>query len=176
MHATLYELSYYEDDHASCHICSRSPRGSVVVKRDLEDILDQNLIHITRDRDEYEHEINVIVPCFNLPKLVVIAYNGQRSVVSPLVICLASHTPYEFDKVVPYKYSATMVEDGKEVHIPSFLSVVNISDVSGMTRSGRVFAVAAPKRIEDVVIGKPTQDKTHVMQSGQSNSVDQNSD
>lgn len=52
-----------------------------------------------------------------------------------------------------------MVEDGKEVYIPSFLSVVNIADVSGMIRSGRAFVVTSPKRTEEVMVGKPTQVK-----------------
>ena len=44
MHATLCELSYYEYDHASYHICSKNPQGCAVVKRDLQEMLDQNLI------------------------------------------------------------------------------------------------------------------------------------
>ena len=56
-----------------------------------------------------------------------------------------------------------MLEDGIEVHIPSFSSVVNIADISGATRSGRVFIAATPKRTEYVVVGKPTQEKTLVM-------------
>lgn len=67
MHATLCELSYYEHDHASCHICSRNPRGCPMVKRDLQEMLDQNLIQIIRDKDEDEHEVNFIVPRFNIP-------------------------------------------------------------------------------------------------------------
>lgn len=67
MYATLCELSYYEHDHASCQVFSRDPRGCVVVKRDLQDMLDQNLIQVRRDRDEDEHELNIIVPRFNLP-------------------------------------------------------------------------------------------------------------
>lgn len=63
----------------------------------------------------------------------MIAYNGQKSVISPLVIRLVGPTPYESDKVVPYNYNATMLEDGKEVPIPSFSFIVNISDVSGVT-------------------------------------------
>ncbi|XP_050919124.1 uncharacterized protein LOC127136630 [Lathyrus oleraceus] len=69
-----------------------------------------------------------------------------------------------------------MLEDGKEVFIPSFSSVVNITDVSGVTRSGRVFAAATPKRTNDVVIEKPTQEKTPVMKIDQSNIVNQSSD
>ncbi|XP_050920362.1 uncharacterized protein LOC127137997 [Lathyrus oleraceus] len=155
MHATLCELSYYNHDHASCHICSRNPRGFAVVKRDLQEMLDQNLIHITRDRGRYEHE---------------------KYVVSLLVIHLVGPMPYESNKVIPYKYNATMLEDGKEVLIRSFSYFVNIADVSGVTRSGRVFAVVAPKRTEDVVVGNPTQEKTSIMQSGQSSGVSRNSD
>lgn len=87
-----------------------------------------------------------------------------------------SPTPYESDKVVPYKYNATMLEDGKEVPIPSFSSVVNITYISGVTQSGRVFAFAAPKRIEDTSVGKQTQMETPVMQSVQSSGVNQKSD
>lgn len=86
-------------------------------------MLDQNLIQVTRDINENEHKVNVIVPRFNLPEPVVIAYNGQKTAISPLVICLAGPTPYESDKVVPYKYNATMVEDNKEMLIPSFPSL-----------------------------------------------------
>lgn len=37
-----------------------------MVKRDLQEMMDQNLIHITRDRDGEEHEVNVIVTYFNI--------------------------------------------------------------------------------------------------------------
>ena len=43
-------------------------------------MLDQNLIEITRDKDEDEHEVNVIVPRLNIPEPIVIAYNGQKPV------------------------------------------------------------------------------------------------
>lgn len=106
----------------------------------------------------------------------MIAYDGQKTVVSPLVIRLAGPTPYESDKDVPYKYNATIVEDGKEVHIPAFPSVVNIANVSGVTQSGRIFVVAAPKRTEDVVIEKSSQEKTLVIHAGQSSIVNKNVD
>lgn len=48
------------------------------------------------------------------------------------------------------------VEDGKEVHIPYFSSIVNIVDVSGVTRCGRIFAATTPKRTGDEVIKKST--------------------
>ena len=116
-----------------------------------------------RDKNEDDHEVNVTVPHFNLPEPIVIAYDGQKTVVSPLVICLAGLTPYESGKAMPYKYNAIMVEDDKEMLIPDFLYVENIADVSCVTRSGQIFANVAPKRTEDVLIEKSTLEKTHVV-------------
>lgn len=56
-----------------------------------------------------------------------------------------------------------MLEDGKEVPIPPLSSIVNIDDVSGVTRSGRVFAYVAPKGIEDSSVGKQAKMETHVV-------------
>ena len=64
-------------------------------------MLYQNHIQITIDRVEDEHDVDVIVPYFNIPELVVIAYNSQKSVASTLVIRLSGPTPYESNKVVP---------------------------------------------------------------------------
>lgn len=47
-----------------------------------------------------------------------------------------------------------MLKDGKEVPIPSLSSILNIANVSGVTRSGRVFVYVPPKRIEDASVGK----------------------
>lgn len=74
--------------------------------------MDKNLIQVTKDKNEDEHKVNIIIPRFNLPELVVIVYDGQNTVVSPLVIRLVGPTSYESDKVVPYNYNATMIEDG----------------------------------------------------------------
>ncbi|XP_050889248.1 uncharacterized protein LOC127094461 [Lathyrus oleraceus] len=141
MHASLCELIYYEHDHASCQVFSRDPRGCAIVKRDLQEMLDQNLIRVTRDRKEDEHEVNVIVPHFNIPKPVVIAYDGQETAISPLVIHLTGHMPYEYDKVAPYKYNVTTIEDGKEVPIPAFPSIVNTADISGVTGSVIAYSI-----------------------------------
>ncbi|XP_050895914.1 uncharacterized protein LOC127102604 [Lathyrus oleraceus] len=89
----------------------------------------------------------------------MIIYDGQKTDVFPLVIHLVSSTPYESDKVVPYKYNATMVEDDKMVLIPSFSSIVNIAD-----------------RTKDVVIEKSNQEKTIVTRTIKSSSVNQNVD
>lgn len=43
---------------------------------------------------------------------------------------------YESDKVVPYKYDATMIRDGQEIPLPAATLVVSIANVVKVTRSG----------------------------------------
>ena len=52
---------------------------------------------------------------------------------------------------MPYKYNATILEDGVEVPIQPMPDVGNIADNSRVTRSGRVFVPVIRK---DVVAGK----------------------
>lgn len=53
---------------------------------------------------------------------------------------------------------------------------MNIVDVSGVTRSRRVFTFATPKRIEDASVGKQAHLEMLVVQYGQSIGVNQKSD
>ena len=56
------------------------------------------------------------------------------------MISLPGPIPYKSNKVVPYKYNATILEDGVEVPIQPMPDVGNIAENSRVTRSGRVFA------------------------------------
>ena len=101
-------------------------------------MLDEGVIEILQNRDE-DDEVNVISPVFRIPEPVVIRYDGSKHKASPtLIIKLAGPVPYSFDKAVSYRHNVVALEDGKEVPLPS-TSVVNIADVSGLARSGRVF-------------------------------------
>jgi hypothetical protein len=109
-------------------------------------MLDEGIIEILQNRnvDEDVDEVNVISPVFRIPEPVIIKYDGSKQKASPaLIIKPAGLVPYSSEKAVPYRYNAVALEDGKEVPLPSS-SVVNIADVSGLTRSGRVFS-APPK-------------------------------
>lgn len=64
---------------------------------------------------------------------------------------------YASNKAIPYKYNAIMLGDRNEVHIPSLSSVVNIADVSGVTRSGRVYVSLVQKKNDGVVSNKKVQ-------------------
>ena len=63
MHADLYEFSYYTHDHAGCGICSTNIHGCDKVRADLQEMMDEGLIHIIRQRDEYEEDVNMVYGC-----------------------------------------------------------------------------------------------------------------
>lgn len=102
------------------------------------------------DASNGDDGVNAITPHFNVPEPFEITYHSQQSTMDPLIICLAGPTPYESDKAVPYKYNATMIEEGKKVPIPASLAIGNIADTSGMTRSGRVFAPVVSRKNTDL--------------------------
>lgn len=148
----------HEHEHDGCVICSVNPRGCVIVKRDIQWMMDESLIQVNESRD-WGNEVNVIVPVFKTPERVIIQFdssnnnNVNRSVLS-LVIRLVGPIPYASDKIVSYKYNATMIENGQEVPLPAVNSVVRIADVVKVTRSGRVFGPVPPRIVEDVSMGK----------------------
>ncbi|KAI5418127.1 hypothetical protein KIW84_042673 [Lathyrus oleraceus] len=122
-----------------------------LVRKDVQEMLDEGVIEILQNRnvDEDADEVNVISPVFRIPEPVIIKYYGSKKKVSPaLIIKPADPVPYYSEKAVPYRYNVVALENGKEVPLPSS-SVVNIADVSGLTRSGRVF-LAPPKPQADV--------------------------
>ena len=115
--------------------------------------MDETVIHIQQSRDIYD--VNVIVSVFKTPKRVVIQFDRSSSnivnrSILPLVIRLAGPVPYASDRDVPYRYNATMMENGQEVPLPTTNSVVNIADIVKVTRSSCVFSPVFPKDVEDV--------------------------
>lgn len=101
------------------------------------------------------NNVNVILLEFKTPERVVIEfdnsnYKNVKKSVSPLVIRLTGLIPYSSNKVVPSKYNATMIENGKEVPLPAANSVVSIVDVVKVTRSGRDFVLISPRIMEDL--------------------------
>ncbi|KAI5434521.1 hypothetical protein KIW84_021378 [Lathyrus oleraceus] len=147
LHRLLCQYSYMEHDHDKCRICSVNRLGCRQVRRELQELLDEGTIEILQNRnvDEDEPEVNVISPVFKIPEPVVIRYESSKPKVSPsLVIKPAGPVPYSSDKAVPFRYNPVAVEDGREVSLPS-TSITNIADVSGLTRSGRVFSAPKPQ-------------------------------
>ncbi|XP_050890777.1 uncharacterized protein LOC127096223 [Lathyrus oleraceus] len=163
-------------NYASCRVCSRNSEGCLTVVMDLQAQMDQGYIEAYRDRDynqvnmvNTDNEVNVIVPQFNDSEPIQITYDSRKTSVTPLVINLPGPVPYLSDKVVPYKYNATMTENGKDVPLPS---IINIADVSRVTRSGHIFT----KRTEDVAAGKHAHVEIPFESVGQSDNMNPKSD
>ncbi|XP_050909462.1 uncharacterized protein LOC127123273 [Lathyrus oleraceus] len=139
IHSVLCVHGLFQHDHQICGTCSVNSRGCRKIQDDLQGVLDQGLIQISgqvSSPESQEQEVNVIIPCFNIPEKVEIAYHPRE----PVVICPPGPMPYTSDKAVPYRYAATIIENGKEVEIKTLASVTNIAANSRMTHSGRVFA------------------------------------
>lgn len=106
----------------------------------------------------YDNYVNVIVLVFKTPERVVIQFDSsskkENRSVSPLVIRLTRLVPYSYDKVMPYKYNATMIENSQEVPLPVLDSVVRIAYIMKVAHSGRMFSPIFPKIVEDVSVSK----------------------
>lgn len=149
MHRNMCLISDCEHDRDGCVICSVNPHGCIIIKREIQKLMDENIIQIEQSKD-IKDDVNIIAPVFKTPERVVIQFdrsnvNNVNISVSSLVIWLAGPVPYAFDKVVPYQYNANMVEKGQEVPLPVANSMVNIADVVKVTCSGRVFSMVFPK-------------------------------
>src|SRR4051812_5855323 len=96
--------------------------------------MDDNIITVLANRED--DEVFTISPQINQVEPMQVKYDSRKTAVAPLVIYLPGPVPYESNKAIPYKYNATYIENGKETPL---LSVVNIADISLVTRSGRVF-------------------------------------
>ncbi|GAU10701.1 hypothetical protein TSUD_426420, partial [Trifolium subterraneum] len=143
-------------------------RGCQQVRTDIQGMLNRRELQVTYKRNEDENpndgndEVFVIIPEFDIPERIEVAYNSQRSIVTPLVISLPGPMPYISEKAIPYKYNATMIENGREVPIPALPPSVNIAEVSRVTRSGRVFPSMVQKKSEDLM-NKEVREEVRVL-------------
>lgn len=120
VHRTLCLIIDCEHDHAVCVICNVNPRGCVIVKRDIQKLMDEGVIKINQSR-YLGNDVNVTVLVFKTLERVVIQFDSSKRdnrLVSLLVIWLAGPIPYASNKDAPYKYNATMIENGQEVPLP----------------------------------------------------------
>jgi hypothetical protein len=148
MHINLCKLFFFQHDHATCPICPNNPRGCRKVRKDIQDVIDRRELQITYKRNEDEDDVFAIIPEFNIQERLDVTFNSQELAVTPLVICLPGPLPYTSNKAIPYKYNATMIEDGQEIPIPTLPPSVNIAEVSRVTRSGRVFPTVSQKKAD----------------------------
>ncbi|XP_058746113.1 uncharacterized protein LOC131618983 [Vicia villosa] len=106
-------------------------------------MLDERTLHITYERNE-DDDIDVVITEFNLPEAVEVPYDSQNATIVPLKIHMPKPFPYDSSTIVPWKYNATIMAGREEVKPGPMLTVVNITDVSCMTRNGNLFAQNPP--------------------------------
>ncbi|XP_058787978.1 uncharacterized protein LOC131662257 [Vicia villosa] len=154
MHIRLCRLAFFQHDHNACRICSMNPRGCLQVRREIQKMLDEKTLHITYERDD---DINMVTAKFPVPEVMEISYDSQNMVVIPLTIQMPNPFPYNSSTTVPWRYGATIITGGEEVKHEPESTIVNIADVSRMTRSSRLFAPIHPKPKSNLEVQVPPQ-------------------
>ena len=71
MHKDVCLVSECEHDHDGCAVCSVNPRGCEIVKRDIQQLMDEGMIQIVQSR-HVDDDVNVIVPIFKQQERLVI--------------------------------------------------------------------------------------------------------
>ncbi|GAU51822.1 hypothetical protein TSUD_416070 [Trifolium subterraneum] len=134
IHSKMCEAKLFCHDHATCEECLKNPQGCSRVQEDIQRLMDKGELVVTKKSED----VCVIVPEFNVSDRLEMIYNSGEPTVTPLVICLPGPMPYTSLRAVPYRYDATMLQDGVETPIPPLISVDNIADNSKILRSGRI--------------------------------------
>ncbi|GAU49857.1 hypothetical protein TSUD_374390 [Trifolium subterraneum] len=134
IHSKMCEAKLFSHDHATCEECLKKPQGCCRVQEDIQRLMDKGELVVTRKSED----VCVIVPKFNVSDSLEMIYNSGEPTVTPLVICFPGPMPYTSLRAVPYRYDATMLQDGVETPIPSLTSMDNIADNSKILRSGRI--------------------------------------
>ncbi|GAU10285.1 hypothetical protein TSUD_421640, partial [Trifolium subterraneum] len=130
----MCEAKLFSHDHATCEESLKNPQGCSQVQEDIQRLMDKGELVVTKKSED----VCVIVPEFNVSNRLEMIYNSGEPTVTPLVICLPRPMPYTSLRAVPYRYDATMLQNGVETPIPPLISVDNIADNSKILRSGRI--------------------------------------
>lgn len=151
-------------------MCLLNPWGCQKVKYDIQGLLDQGELVVERKCED----VCVITP----EEPLEIFYDSRKSATAPLVIYLPRPLPHVSQKAIPYKYNATIVEDGHEIPIPPLPSVDSIVEDSRVLRNGRVIPTLFPKKAsvpvpEPVLAKDPSTNKETGQSSGTNSDLDE---
>ncbi|GAU10591.1 hypothetical protein TSUD_421010, partial [Trifolium subterraneum] len=147
IHSKMCEAKLFSHDHVTCEKCLRNPQGCSRVQEDIQRLMDKGELVVTKKSED----VCVIVPEFNASDRLEMIYNSGEPTVTPLVICLLGPMPYTSLRAVPYRYDATMLQDGVEVPIPPLISVDNIAGSSKILRSGRILPGVVQEKTDSSV-------------------------
>ena len=125
LHATFFHMAgQVEHQYGSCRVCCRDSRRCSIIKKGVQLLLDNEIIKVISQRDNYhevdmvevclmeeeseeeyasanvlradcvEEGVNVIVPCFGAPAHLEVEYHSKLAV-TPFVISLPGPIPYK---------------------------------------------------------------------------------
>jgi len=98
IHARMCEVALFSHDHAACNECSANLRGCLLVRRDIQMLMDAQVLVVERE----DKSVCVITPVFKTQRRPEVPYNSARPAGNPLVIYVPK--PYASQKAVPYNY------------------------------------------------------------------------
>ncbi|XP_039683784.1 uncharacterized protein [Medicago truncatula] len=175
MHVKMCNIGMFSHDHINCEVCSADPHGCIQVQNDVQGLMDQGELVVTRE----DKNICVVIPVFKdrtkpIGVVTPIFKDNAKTVVDPLAICMPKPKLFFSQKAIPYSYESTGIEDGKGVLLSPSTSVDNIAESSQILRSGRILpaVVQATNKapvIESVPIPDPSKGKSVGQPSGTDN-------
>jgi len=125
-----------------------NPRGCLQVQDDIQRMMNRRELVVSRK----DKSVCVIIPEFNILKRLEVTYNGAKPAVTPLVICLPGPLSYTSERAIPYKYDATILEDGKEMPLPPLAYMVNIADNNKLLRSGCILPTVMQRKTSAPIV------------------------
>jgi len=122
------------------------------VQDDIQGLLDMGELLVTKK----EQNVCVVTLEFDILESLEVVYNSKKPADTPLVICVPGPLSYVSNKVISYRYSPTILENGREIPIPPLASVSNIAGSSKVLRSGRILPTVVQEKISEPVL-EPVQ-------------------
>ncbi|WJX68053.1 hypothetical protein P8452_52464 [Trifolium repens] len=114
VHTKLAKCGLIKGAYDNCEECALSSKGCQVVKKQVQELINQGILQINRARKM--EDVSVIEPHFEsnkgIPKPVEILYQRRddqplMNQKQPIVICIPAPFPYKSSKAVPWDYNAT---------------------------------------------------------------------
>jgi len=172
MHIKIYEVALFSHNHAACGACPVNLQGCLQVQDDIQGLMDRRELIVTKK----DRSLCFITLEFHILEWIKVTFDSGKLAVTLLVICLLGPLPYTFERAIPYKYNATILEDGQKRPIPPLASVVSIVDSSKVLRSEHILPTTVQGKTSALVVEQvQAQDPGKSKDVGQS-SVNINSD
>jgi len=138
IHAKMCEAALFSHGHAAYNECSANPRGCLLVRRDIQRMMDAQILVVERE----DKSVCVITQVFKTQRCPEVPCKPAST---PLVIYVPKL--YSSQQAVLYDYGTS-----KEASLSPTASVDNIAEGSKILRSGRVLPSAVQVKVSEPVL------------------------